>query len=339
MAKHILLTGGAGFIGFHCVRYWLERTNWHITILDSLRHRGRSERIQALTTNNQRRLSFHKVDLTNLSNLSLGSYDVIVNMASDSHVDRSISDPVSTWTNNTSLVQQVLEFARKHPCKQFIQISTDEVYGPAEPGEAHKEWSPIRPSNPYAASKAAQEALCQAYWRTYSIPVVITNTMNNFGEWQDSEKFVPKIIKHLLNNKPVPVHGSPEQSGSRCYLHATNHADALMFLINSQKPLTYPEFGYCSRWNVVGEEEVTNLEMVFHVARIMSVKRRITVEPLYEFVDFHSTRPGHDQRYKLDGTKLRDAGWRAPKDFLTSLRHTVSWYLDNPDSLQDYKPE
>jgi dTDP-glucose 4,6-dehydratase len=223
----------------------------------------------------------------------------------------------------------VLEYARRVQPRMVLQMSTDEVYGPAYGGHMHTEWEAIAPSNPYSASKAAQEAIAFSYWRTYGVPVVITNTMNIIGELQDPEKFVPMVIRNIRDGKPVTVHcaldGTP---GSRFYLHARNLADAWLWLTQNHDPATYPDYDEPSRFNIVGEREVSNIAMVAMIARFMGVAR-------YEInrVNFHSSRPGHDLRYALDGTKLAKLGWKAPVSFDESLEHTVRWFLDNPEWL------
>lgn len=340
----VLLTGGGGFIGSHCVAHWMRTTHWHVTVLDSFRHRGRVERLRPSVEMFPDRIRLAKVDLAEpmrdaQSGLAWAAlkrepaFDVVVNMASESHVDRSIEDPVGTWRNNCNLVQTMLEYVREKPTGVFVQISTDEVYGPAAPGQLHEEWSPILPSNPYAASKAAQEALAISYWRTYGVPLVLTNTMNNFGEWQDSEKFIPKTIRSILDGQPVVVHGEPGHTGSRFYLHAANHADAIRHLVEQTVVSKYPLRAMPDRYNVVGEEEVTNEDMALLIGRILGV------EPKLEFVDFHKTRPGHDRRYGLDGAKLASTGWSAPFPFADSLRQTVLWYTRNREALSDYRPQ
>ena len=196
----------------------------------------------------------------------------------------------------------------------------------APEGVNHKEWSAIVPSNPYSASKACQEAISIAYWRTYGVPVVITNTMNNFGEMQDSEKYMAKIIKCIASGETVPVHGTPEKIGSRYYLHARNHADALLYIIKNLPPTMYKEGVDLvpDRYNVVGDVELNNLEVLKEIAEVVGK------EPKYAFSDFHATRPGHDRRYALDGSKLKNLGWKAPVPFKESLKKYVDWTLNHP---------
>jgi dTDP-glucose 4,6-dehydratase len=217
----------------------------------------------------------------------------------------------------------MLEYARKHTPKVFVQISTDEVYGVAPEGVNHVEWSPIVPSNPYSASKACQEAISIAYWRTYGIPLIITNTMNNFGEMQDPEKYMAKVIRLIETGKTVTVHGKDGAFGSRYYLHARNHADAVLHLIKQKEPTKFLDGVDIlpDRYNIVGDIELDNLQVAEVIADDLG-------KPLiYEEVDHHATRPGHDRRYALDGTKLRTFGWVPPLGFYTSLKNYISWTL------------
>jgi dTDP-glucose 4,6-dehydratase len=271
-----------------------------------------------------------RAPIDSVTRAQIGPIDVIMNVASESHVDRSISEAATFIRNNVELITSLLDFARQAKPRMFLQMSTDEVYGPAPEGIFHGEWESIRPSNPYSASKAAQEAICFSYWRTYGVPVVITNTMNIIGETQNSEKFVPKIISRILSEESVPVHVSPEgKPGSRFYLHARNLADAWLFLMDNHVAQLYPKFFEPSRFNIVGDKEINNIEMANMIADLLGE----TDADIYP-VDFHNSRPGHDLRYALDGTKIRQLGWQAPISFESSVERTVSWTLNHPEWLK-----
>jgi dTDP-glucose 4,6-dehydratase len=228
----------------------------------------------------------------------------------------------------------MLEWARNQKELQlFMQISTDEVFGPASDNTYHSEWDAICPSNPYSASKASQEAIAISYWRTYDLPVVITNTMNIIGERQDVEKFVPRIIRNLLNKQKVPVHAlkldKEWRAGSRFYLHARNQADALRHLIqfHTDKKKRYSEgLQKPPRYNVVGEKEIKNDAMVNLIASFMQLPLS---DDYIEYINVEGTRPGHDLRYALDDAKIVESGWLPPVKFEESLRRTVSWSLNN----------
>ena len=325
----VLATGVAGFAGHHLVEHLLETTDWNVVGVASFKHRGCPRRLEHLFPHP--RLDILYGDLrspfTERQAESIGQIDAIIHAAAESHVDRSITEPVPFISNNVAVTLHMLELARVLKPKVFLQVSTDEVYGPAPDGYAHKEWDTTLPSNPYSASKAAQEAIAISYWRTYGVPVVITNTMNLIGERQDSEKFVPMTIAKVSRGEEVVIHGSPGSVGSRYYLHARNWADAHRFLA-LREPTLYADragFDRPDKWHVVGEREVDNLEMAQAIARA-------TGKPLrFRFEDFHATRPGHDRRYALDGQKLLSAGWTLPLPLDESLERTVRWTIGHPE--------
>jgi dTDP-glucose 4,6-dehydratase len=346
MHRRVLITGADGFIGSHAMEHLLATTDWDLVLLCSFTKGGMSPRIttSAHYQRNKHRVTVLYHDLRgpidDVTRMLIGEdCDAVIHFAAASHVDTSIEAPVPFVTNNVAVTLNMLEWARRQPALRiFIQISTDEVYGPAPAGHAHAEWEPIIPSNPYAASKAMQEAAGIGWWRTYGVPVVIGQAMNCIGERQHPEKFVPKIIRALLRGEPVTVHAVREGdrwvSGSRYYLHARNYADACKWLIERDTASAYnapgrePPFAdRPDRWNVVGDVEIANDELVGMIAGMMGRP------PLIQYVDAHSARPGHDLRYALDGSKIAKAGWTAPVAFEESLRRTVQWYLDNPGWL------
>jgi dTDP-glucose 4,6-dehydratase len=334
----VLLTGAGGFVGHHTLAHLLKKTDFEIVVTDSFRHRGNSARLRAVfdeIPSAKLRVKVITHDLTapidRVTAGEFGKINVIISMASESHVDRSIEEPRNFIMNNTNLILTLLDYARQlSDLNLFLQVSTDEVYGPAPKGTLHKESDPYFPSNPYSASKAAQESICYSYWRTYGIPIVITNTMNIIGERQDTEKFIPLALNKIMNNLPVPVHATTAKekwiSGSRYYLHARNQADALRFIIENHEKLSlkYNEnSSVLHKFHVVGEKELSNEQMVRLLASFLDK------EPLIDFVDFHSTRPGHDLRYALDGSKLKNFGWIPPIPLEQSLERVVQWYLKN----------
>lgn len=330
----VLVTGSAGFAGKHLIDHLIQKTDWKIIGIDSFRHRGDSERIIG---KHKDRYEIHLTDLNAPLSKRLirkiGTVDYILNLASESHVDRSITDPVSFFQNNVNVALHMLDAARELEPKKFIQISTDEVYGPALESHDHKEWEAILPSNPYSASKAAQESAAISFWRTYGVPVYITNTMNMFGEMQDAEKFIPLCISRILKGECVTIHGRGDYIGTRKYLHARNHADALLFLLQNVEPEKYLDsLEFVSkphRFNVVGDIELDNLSLAQMIAGILNR------DLIFELQDFHAitTRPGHDRRYSLDGSKLKNFGWKAPIEFEKSLETTIKWYLSNKEWL------
>lgn len=350
VCKRVLFSGHGGFVGHHCLEYFLEHTDWELICIDSFRHKGTVRRVVEVDGNKASRVKTYCHDLAvpidaPLENLiferQVDDHGVvtekhihyIINMASESAVERSTVDPVSCLHNNWNLAVNMLEFARR--CKGlelFIQVSTDEVYGEAPHNGAHKEWAPILPSNPYAASKAAQETLAIAYWRTYNLPVIITNAMNIIGERQDPEKFLPKIIQKVVRGESMPIYGdSPESIGTRKYIYAKSFADALMFLAN-RIPTRYLELVKAGvtgdtrpdRYNICGDQEVSNLQLAQMVADVM--KRELK----YHLVPSESARPGYDRRYALDASKLAGLGWEPPLTLRESIEKIVGWTLRNP---------
>lgn len=356
----IALTGAGGFAGAHFLEHALATTDWDIVATDSFRHRGVTDRIREVLAGRRRpawsapddggdwagRVSVITHDLTapfspQGADLIAGAsgLDYLVAMASESHVDRSITGPAAFVENNVAVILNTLDLARVLKPKAVVVISTDEVYGPAEPDKPHLEWSPILPSNPYAASKAAQEAIAISYWRTYGTPVIITNTMNLIGERQHPEKFVPKTIRAVLSGEPMTIHGTEGNIGSRHYLHARNMADAVLFLLQNAPPAAYPAH-FAShpgapvadrpdRYNVASADRIDNLTLAQMIAEAAG-------KPLsYRLEDFHSARPGHDPHYALDPGKITALGWKPPVPFGESLRRTVGWTMRHPAWLME----
>ena len=322
-------------MGSHVLRHILTTTNYEVVCLVSFRHRGLTDRIRLAVggvdeSYTRTRVITHDLTapLSPVLASHIGHIDYVLNVASESHVDRSILEPAPFIQNNVALITNMLDYVRDYPVERFLHVSTDEVYGPAPVGHAHREWmDQYFPSNPYSASKAAQESIAYSYWRTYDIPLVVTNTMNIIGESQDPEKFVPMIMKRVLAGDEVTIHAAPDGTiGSRYYLHARNQADALLWALGQPAP-GYGETQAPAKWHVVGEREVDNLEMAQMVADYVGKPLR------YELVDFHSSRPGHDLRYALDGSKIANAGWKAPVSLEESLERTVRWTIARPEWL------
>lgn len=335
MSKRVLLTGASGFVGHHCLDYFVRNTDWFLVCLDSFRHKGTYSRLSEIDIPKDRvQILNHDLSVPIdqvLENKIIGNsnVDFIINMASDSAVERSVQNPSGCWRNNCELIFNILEFARKVNPDIFFQISTDEVYGDCWGGVPHKEWDVICPSNPYAASKAAQEALAFSYFRTYDIPVVITNCMNVVGSRQDKEKFLPKIISKIATDQILDIYADFDKSGnplvgSRFYLHAQNHADALFWLSKRQVSRYSKGFDRPDRYNIVGDLELNNLDLALIVADIMGKKLK------YRLVPSQSARPGYDKRYALDGSKIKNAGWNPPVTFLEGLSEIIEWTLKNP---------
>lgn len=329
MSKKILITGGCGFIGHHVVEHILRNTNWSIIILDRLNYASSGfDRLRDIDAFDDKRVLVLTSDFTKKIEEGLaqeiGKLDYILHMGAETHVDNSIIDPEPFVMSNVVGTMRMLDFARtQKELKNFVYFSTDEVFGPAPVGTEYKEWDRYNSTNPYSASKAGGEELCLAYANTYKIPMTITHTMNVFGERQHPEKFIPMTINNILKGKKVTIHSNPEKSkaGSRFYVHARNVANAILFLLTKEPKR--------DKFNIVGEKEVDNLEMAKFIAEVLGK------ELIYEMVDFHGSRPGHDLRYALDGNKLKGMGYEHPKLFEESLKNTIEWTIKHNKWLGD----
>lgn len=325
---HVLVTGGAGFIGAHIIEHIIRKTTWSVVCIDKLSYASKGwirlkesgcfydPRLKCVTWDLEKPLSEGLME-------ELGEINIIIHMAAETHVDRSITDPVSTIRNNVMSTVNLLEYARclKH-LKMFQYFSTDEIFGVAPKDVNYKETDGHAPSNPYSASKAASEDICLAYKNTYNIPLIVTNLMNVFGERQHVEKFVPLVTKKVLNDEVVDIHTYEDGTtpGTRFYIHARNVAAAILFILENG---TVGE-----KYNIVGEREVDNLTMAKMIASIIGKELK------YRLVKFDENRPGHDIRYSLDGSKLFDLGWKLPVTFEQSLENTVKWTVAHPHWLE-----
>lgn len=335
MSKRILLTGIGGFIGSHTLNWILKHTDWEVVGIESWKPHLKSSgaRLQAaladLTQEQIARLKTHVWDLTHpftepiRRQLFEKPIDVIISMASDSAVTKSVHDPGACWYNNCSLIFNMLELARDNPTGMFIQVSTDEIYGDAgwdSPG--HHEWDTIIPSNPYSASKAAQEALAIAYWRTYDVPVVITNTMNVIGEWQDPEKFLPLAIKRINCGEPMTLFAEPDgkTTSRRVWLDAKNMAAALVHICERVTPTMCREAqNRPERFHIIGEKELSVQELAQLVAD------KLDKPLLKHLVLGQQIRPGYDRRYALVDTRLKATGFVPPFSFDETLERILTW--------------
>lgn len=339
MSKRVLLTGIGGSIGCHFFAHFMHNTDWYVVGIDSFRHKGWADRVELMFKEHpewRERLTMITHDLyapfSDLTKRKIGHIDYVISMASMSDVFASIVDPVPFIQNNVNLIINLLEYAREVKPEVFLQISTDEVYGAckSKDSEGAKEWSPILPSNPYAASKACQEAIAISYWRTYNVPLIITNTMNNFGEMQQHNKFPIIVQKKIRNGEKIIIHGDPNNIGSRSYIHSRNFADAVLFLLKNTKPHmhTSGEVDKPDRYNIAGDKQLDNLELVKLIGGLMNK------EVIYELEDGDVQRPGHDPHYALDDTKLKNLAWKSPVPFEESLKNTIEWQEANKEWLE-----
>ncbi len=316
--KSILVSGGAGFIGHALIEHILKNTDWRITIVDRLDHSGNLNRLAEIGAINNPRVKFKYHDLRAPMNeqvtQQIGRHDYIAHLAAGTHVDRSISDPMAFVLDNVVATCNILDFARQVGCEKFIQFSTDEVFGPAPPGVAYKENDRYNSGNPYAATKAGAEELAVSYHNTYGLPILITHTMNVIGTRQNPEKFVPMTIAKVMNGETVQIHSNKEKTkaGSRFYISTEDVARGVLLLL---------EKGIVGeKYNLIGSEEIDNLDLAARISDAVG-------KPLiHEMLDFHSSRPGHDLRYALDGAKMESLGFKPqPID----IKAIVSWYMAN----------
>lgn len=335
MSKNVLITGGAGFIAHHMIDLLIQKTDWKITTLDRLDYSGNLNRLAEVLskydeqTKKRVNIVYHdlKAELNPLICGFIGEVDIILHLAASSHVDRSITHPMEFINDNIIGTANLLEYARKlDKLETFLYFSTDEIFGAAPPGIAYDERARYNSTNPYSASKAAAEELCVAYENTYKIPMMVTHTMNVFGERQTPEKFIPLCIDKVHRDEKVWIHSDSTrtQAGSRFYIHAGDVADAIHFLITT-KPEGSPDYGgaKCAKFNIVGKEEVDNLTLAQMIADSQGKVLN------YEMIDFHTSRPGHDMRYALSGDLMRSLGWEPKIALSERIKQVSDWYLQN----------
>ena len=333
--KRALITGGAGFIAHHLIGQILERTDWEIVSLDCLDYSGNLNRLHDLMltfdpeVRKRVKIVHHdlKAELNPLVRSEVGNVDYIIHLAAGSHVDRSIDYPMEFVMDNVVGSVNILEFARTQKnLERFVYFSTDEVFGPAPDGIKYKENDRYNSTNPYSATKAAAEEIAVAYENTYGLPIYITHTMNVFGERQHPEKFIPMCIKRARDGESVTIHSDSTKTipGSRHYIHAEDVADAVLFLLDYEGEFETTWGGAkCPKFNIVGSEELNNLDLATIIAEAQGKELK------YEMVDFHSSRPGHDLRYALDGDKMKKLGWEPAKSVRERIAEVTKWTLDN----------
>ena len=333
--KRALITGGAGFIAHHLIGQILERTDWEIVSLDRLDYSGNLNRLHDLMltfdpeVRKRVKIVHHdlKAELNPLVRSEVGNVDYIIHLAAGSHVDRSIDYPMEFVMDNVVGSVNILEFARTQKnLERFVYFSTDEVFGPAPDGIKYKENDRYNSTNPYSATKAAAEEIAVAYENTYGLPIYITHTMNVFGERQHPEKFIPMCIKKARDGESVTIHSDSTKTipGSRHYIHAEDVADSVLFILDYEGEFEKTWGGAkCPKFNIVGSEELNNLDLATIIAEAQGKELK------YEMVDFHSSRPGHDLRYALDGDKMKKLGWEPAKSVRERIAEVTKWTLDN----------
>ncbi len=331
----ILVTGGAGFIGSNFVLDWLRISDETVINLDKLTYAGNLHNLASLEGNDKHIFVQGDIgDVALVTNL-LAQYQVraVINLAAESHVDRSIHEPGEFIQTNIVGTFHLLESVRAYWAGlnaqgkadfRFLHVSTDEVYGSLSPSDpAFKETNCYEPNSPYSASKAASDHLVRAYHHTYGLPVLTTNCSNNYGPYHFPEKLIPLMIHNALSGKPLPVYGDGQQI--RDWLYVTDHCSAI------RRVLEAGSLG--ETYNIGGWNEKVNLDVVNTLCTILDELQPRTDGKRYsEQITFVKDRPGHDRRYAIDATKIkRELGWKPAETFDTGIRKTVQWYLDNQD--------
>jgi dTDP-glucose 4,6-dehydratase len=337
--KHVLVTGVGGSIGCHVMEHLLVNTDWEITGIDSFRHKGLSDRLHAKIYQSPRvRIFTHDLTapISDILTNRIGHIDYIINLAAISDVDVSLDDPTYAIRTNTEVMLTMVEYVRRqwrynqpHNRPVFLHISTDEVYGPTDGRTTHKEWDAIMPSNPYSASKACQEAIAIAYWRSYGLRLIMVNIMNNFGERQSGGKFPCIVQRAVRKGETITLHKFGGGYGSRYYLHSRNAADAMLFLLRNVTPHIHDPgtVDRPDRFNIVGDKQIDNRQFAEYIAKVLGKQLRT------EDMIVTDQRPGHDGHYGLNGEKLARLGWKSPMTFEQSMKKCVLWYEENPEWL------
>jgi len=307
-----LVTGGAGFIGSHYIKFLLEHNpKAKIVNLDKLTYAGRLENLREIEKNPN--YKFIKGDICDKETVSkaMEGAEIVVNFAAESHVDRSIENAADFIKTDVLGAFVLLEEAKKKKVKKFLQISTDEVYGSIEEGRFFEDKSVLMPRNPYSASKAGADRLAYSYYATYGLPVIITRSCNNYGSHQFPEKVIPLFITNLLKGKKVPLYG--DGLNVRDWLYVKDNCEAIQLCIEKG------ENG--EAYNVSAENEIKNIELT-----------KIIIEELgkgEEMIEYVKDRLGHDRRYSLDSSKIKRLGWKPKTEFQKGIKETIKWYKDN----------
>lgn len=332
--KAILITGGAGFIGSHVVRLFVNKyPDYHVFNLDNLTYAGNLENLKDVE--NKPNYTFLKADITNEQEIhslfKTHRFEGVIHLAAESHVDRSIADPLAFVKTNvigTMILLNAFKDLWKDDFnnKLFYHISTDEVYGTLGETGLFTETTPYDPNSPYSASKASSDHFVRAYGETYGLPYVISNCSNNYGANQFPEKLIPLFINNIINKKPLPVYG--DGNYTRDWLYVVDHAIAIDLLFHKG---TIGE-----TYNIGGFNEWKNIDLVTLLCEQMDVALERPIGSSKELITFVKDRPGHDLRYAIDASKInKELGWKPSVTFEQGLKQTIDWYLNNEDWLQN----
>ena len=330
----ILITGGAGFIGSHLVRHFVNKyPNYYIYNLDALTYAGNLENLKDIETS--KNYKFLKGDIRNYSYLkdlfSKLKFDSVIHLAAESHVDRSILNPIEfVETNVIGTVNLLNVFKEEHSKdylnKLFYHVSTDEVYGSLGDDGFFTEETSYDPRSPYSASKASSDHFVRAYGETYDLPYIISNCSNNYGEFHFPEKLIPLFINNILKNNPLPVYG--DGNYTRDWLYVKDHADAIDTIFHKGT--------INNTYNIGGFNEWKNIDLVKLLCSRMNIKLNKPDGTFEKLITFIKDRPGHDKRYAIDATKLNsELGWKPSVTFEEGLEKTIDWYLENIEWLDN----
>jgi dTDP-glucose 4,6-dehydratase len=333
MIKNILITGGAGFIGSHVVRLFVNKyPNDHIYNLDALTYAGNLENLKDIE--NKENYTFIREDINDTQKISdlfkKYKFDTVIHLAAESHVDRSISDPVSFVRTNVmgtmNLLNAALEIWKEDLShKMFYHISTDEVYGTLGETGLFTETTSYDPNSPYSASKASSDHFVRAYGETYGLPFIISNCSNNYGQNQFPEKLIPLFINNILNKKPLPVYG--DGNYTRDWLYVIDHALAIDLILEKGKVK--------ETYNIGGFNEWKNINLVKLLCQQMDKKLENPVGTSEKLITYVKDRPGHDLRYAIDASKInKELGWKPTVTFEEGLSITIDWYLENKEWME-----
>ncbi|MBS3063562.1 MAG: dTDP-glucose 4,6-dehydratase [Candidatus Diapherotrites archaeon] len=306
--RQILVTGGAGFIGSNFIRYLMQaQPGIRVVNLDKLTYAGNKDNLRDLERNPRYRFIKGDICLRYAVKQAIKGCDAVINFAAESHVDRSIHDPMPFVRTDIQGTLNLLEEARTHKVERFIQISTDEVYGSVEKGSS-RETDALKPRNPYSASKAGADLLALSYFTTYGLPVLVTRSSNNFGPYQFPEKIVPLFLTNLLRGRKVPLYG--DGKNVRDWLYVLDNCTAIERVLLDGKPGEV--------YNVGGGNEVKNIDLARRLLKGLGLDE--------ERIEWVKDRPGHDRRYSLDSSKIKKLGWKPAHKFGDALKATMDWY-------------